>query len=131
MGRSYKEFDMRIARLICIGALAAFAGGAQASKTGAGPAAGSGIIGSTVVPGSDAVLGTPEKDHDGRRLRPGDAGVLILTGEQLTSVRNALTASEGVAMTGSVIRVPTVLADGAAATVILDTQTGQLMVVRN
>ena len=122
---------MRIVTLVFTAALAVFSGSAQAGKTGAGPAAGSGIIGSTVVPGSDTVLGTPEKDHDGRRLRPGDAGALMLTGEQLTTVRNALTASEGVTMTRSVIRVPTVLADGVAATVILDTQTGQLMVVRN
>ena len=109
----------------------AFCGAANAGSIAAGPAAGSAIVGSTVVPATGTMLKTPEHDADGHRLDPGDAGAVMLQGEQLATVRNALTASEGVTMEGAVIRVPTILADGAAATIVLDTQSGQLMVVRN
>lgn len=122
---------MKIAMVVGAAALAAFCGAAQAGKTSAGPAAGNGIVGSTVVPGSSTVLNTPDTAPDGRRLRPGDAGVLMLQGQELINVRNALTATEGVTMDGSVIRVATVLADGGAATIVLDTQSGRLMVLRD
>lgn len=112
-------------------ASAAFSGAAMAGSTTAGPAAGSGVVGSTVVPAAAEVLKVPEKDNNGRGVAPGEAGAVMLVGEQLTSVRQALTGSEGVTMEGSVIRVPTTLGDGAAAMIVLDTGTGQLMVVRN
>ena len=109
----------------------AHAGAATAGNLAAGPAAGPAIVGSTVVPATEAVLKTPKRDRDGSRLPPGDAGAVVLQGEQLTSVRNRLTAAEGVTIEGSVIRVPTTLAGGEAATIVLDTQSGQLLIVRN
>ena len=111
--------------------LATFSGAASAGSGAAGPAAGPAIVGSTVVPATEAVLKTPTRGRDGHRLQPGEAGAVMLHGEQLTSVRNALTAAEGVTIDGSVIRVPTTLAGGVAATIVLDTQSGQLLVVRN
>ena len=109
----------------------ACAGPASAGSFAAGPAAGPGIVGSTVVPATETVLKTPKRDRDGSRVPPGDAGAVTLQGEQLASVRNRLTAAEGVTIEGSVIRVPTTLAGGEAATIVLDTQSGQLLVVRN
>lgn len=103
---------------------------ANAGSTAAGPAAGPAIVGSTVVPATDAVLKVPAKDRDGHRLAPGQAGAVVLVGEELINVRNALTASANVSIEGAVIRVPTMLGDGASATIVLDTQTGQLLVVR-
>lgn len=111
-------------------ALAAATSAAHAGTTAAGPAAGPGIVGSTVVPATGALLKTPEQDAAGNRLAPGDAGAVMLVGEQLINVRNALTAQANVTINGAVIRVPTTLADGATATIVLDTQTGQLLVVR-
>jgi hypothetical protein len=106
-------------------------GAANAGSGAAGPAGGPGIVGSTVVPATEAVLKTPKRGKDGRRLQPGSAGGVMLHGEQLASVRNQLTSAEGVTIEGSVIRVPTTLAGGEAATIVLDTQSGQLLVVRN
>jgi hypothetical protein len=110
---------------------AAYCGVANAGTLAAGPAAGPSIVGSTVVPATETVLKTPKRDKNGRRLQPGDAGAVMLHGEQLTSVRNQLTSAEGVTIEGSVIRVPTTLAGGEAASIVLDTQSGQLLVVRN
>lgn len=117
-------------KYLLIPALLAFSGAASAGSTSAGPAAGAAIVGSTVVPATETILKVPARDRDGKRLAPGDAGAVTLQGEQLTTVRNKLTSAEGMTMEGSVIRVPTALADGAAATITLDTQTGQLLVVR-
>jgi hypothetical protein len=110
---------------------AVYCGTANAGSSAAGPAAGPAIVGSTVVPATEAVLKTPKRGKDGHRLQPGDAGAVTLHGEQLTSVRNQLTSAEGVTIEGSVIRVPTTLAGGEAATIVLDTQSGELLVVRN
>ena len=103
---------------------------AHAGSTSAGPAAGPAIVGSTVVPATGAILKAPEEDREGRRLTPGQAGAVTLVGEQLINVRNALTAQANVTIDGAVIRVPTTLGDGTAASIVLDTQTGQLLVVR-
>jgi hypothetical protein len=121
---------MRPGFLLCSAALVAVCGAANAGDTAAGPAAGAAIVGSTGVPATETVLKVPKAGRDGQRLAPGQAGAVMLQGEQLTNVRNALTASEGVTMDGSVIRVPTQLGDGPA-TIVLDTQSGQLMVLRN
>lgn len=118
---------------ICAATLAAAlcaTGPATAGSTPAGPAAGPAIVGSTVVPATGAVLKVPAKDRDGHRLTPGQAGAVMLVGEALINVRNALTAQANVTIQGAVIRVPTTLGDGTAATIVLDTQTGQLLVVR-
>lgn len=125
---------MRLTHLTRAAALAAAltaAPTAHAGSTPAGPAAGPAIVGSTVVPATGTMLKVPEHDRAGRRLSPGEAGAVLLVGEQLINVRNALTAQENVSISGAVIRVPTTLGDGAAATIVLDTQTGELQVVRN
>jgi hypothetical protein len=121
---------MKQLALACAAALAAFGGAALAGNSPAGPAGGSAVVGSTVLPSPAATLKVPEKDQDGKRLAPGDGAALMLSGEQLQNVRNQLTAAEGVTMEGSVIRVPTQLNDGPA-TITLDTQSGLLMIVRN
>lgn len=110
--------------------LMAFAGAAGAGSTSAGPAAGAAIVGSTVVPATETILKLPKRDRDGSRLAPSSAGAVTLQGEQLTTVRNKLTAAEGMTMDGAVIRVPTTLGDGSTATIVLDTQSGELLVVR-
>lgn len=122
---------MKLIQAISAAALAGACGAASAGATSAGPAAGPAIVGATVVPQAEAVLKAPARDREGRRLAPGQAGGVILVGEQLINVRNALTAKENVSIEGAVIRVPTALADGAAATIVLDTQTGQLLVIRD
>lgn len=128
----FKKGSDPIFGVVCGAVMAmGFCGAAGAGSVAAGPAAGPAIVGSTVVPAAEAVLKTPRRATDGRGLQPGQAGAVVLQGEQLTSVRNQLTAAEGVTMEGSVIRVPTTLAGGEAATIVLDTQSGQLLVVRN
>jgi hypothetical protein len=118
-------------RAAAVVVLMAFSSAATAGSVSAGPAAGAAIVGSTVVPATETILKVPARDRDGKRLAPGEAGAVTLQGEQLTTVRNHLTTAEGMTMDGAVIRVPTKLGDGSAATITLDTQSGVLLVVRH
>ncbi|MGQ0587455.1 MAG: hypothetical protein ACT4PK_09680 [Gammaproteobacteria bacterium] len=103
------------------------AGTAQAGGTGAG--AGS-AIGSVINPGSHATLGAPSKDERQKRVLPGNGGSVSLAGDQLAKVAEQLRAFNGATVLGSTISAPTVLADGTAAVIALDTRTGRLTVTR-
>jgi hypothetical protein len=107
------------------------AGGVEAGDRGAGPAASSGPgVGSIVTPGSHAMYDTPSKDDRGKRILPGNGGSLVLTGDQLAQTAERLRAFEGASVAGSIIKAPTVLADGTPATITLNTLTGRLIIAR-
>lgn len=123
---------MKATKLILPLVLLGLAGAAHAGKTGAGPAGGKAGpgVGSLVNPGSSVTLNTPGQDMDGNALLPGDAGRITLIGAQLTQAASVLTAAQGAVVNGPIIRVPTVLGDGGAAVVVLNTETGELLIVR-
>ena len=113
--------------LLCLAASAASAG-----DSGAGPAGSSGPgVGSIIVPGSHALLGTASKDENSDRITPGNGATLVLEGEQLARTATALRAFGGATERGDVIHAPTVLADGTPAVIALDTRTGRLAVTRH
>lgn len=116
-----------IASLLCL----TLAGAAHAGNKGAGPAgSAASAVGSIVTPGSNAALDTAARDDRRRRVVPGNGGRLVLTGDQLTTTAEMLRAFAGAEVVGSVIRAPTVLADGTPAVIALNTRTGVLTVVR-
>ena len=107
------------------------AGLAHAGSTGAGPAASAAPgVGSIVTPGSHALLNAPTKDENGDRIRPGNGGVVVLAGEQLAQAAEKLRGFAGAVTFGSLIKAPTVLADGSPAVIALNTRTGRLLVTR-
>jgi hypothetical protein len=107
------------------------AAAAHAGSSGAGPAASAGPgIGAIVMPGSHAVLGTPAKDDYTDRIVPGNGAMVKLAGEQLQRAATALRGFNGAMEEGSIIRAPTVLSDGTAAVIALDTRTGRLSITR-
>jgi hypothetical protein len=107
------------------------AGAAQAGSVGAGPAASSGPgVGSIVTPGSNALLNTQARDENGDRVAPGNGAAIVLVGEELAQTTLALKAFPGAIASGSVIKAPTVLADGTPAVIALNTRTGKLLVTR-
>lgn len=110
---------------------ALLAGAAQAGDSAAGPAAGaSSGVGSIITPGSHELLNTKARDVRGKRVRPGDGGSVVLSGEQLVAAIDRLRAFEGAKVAGSMISAPTVLADGTPAVISLNTQSGELLVTR-
>jgi hypothetical protein len=107
------------------------AGSAQAGKTGAGPAGSAAPgVGSIVTPGSHALLDTTVKDENGDLILPGNGGVVVLTGDQLTQTAAKLRGFEGAIVAGNVIKAPTVLADGTPAVIALNTRNGRLTLTR-
>ena len=116
-----------VATLVLLTASAA----AHAGSTGAGPAAsGSPAVGAVVTPGSAAMLGTPAKDDYSDRILPGNGGVVTLDPAQVAAIATALRGFTGAMAEGSIIRAPTLLADGTPAVIALDTRSGRLMVTR-
>jgi len=113
--------------LLCL----TFTAAVQAGDAGAGPAATAGPgVGSIVTPGSHSILDTPAKDERAQRILPGNGGAITLAGEQLTQTAEVLRRFEGATVAGSIIKAPTVLADGTPATIALNTETGRLAVTR-
>ena len=88
------------------------------------------VSGAIVMPGSHSVLGTPAKDDYADRILPGNGGAVTLAGEQLQKTAAALRGFNGATEEGTVIRAPTVLSDGTAAVIALDSRTGRLIIVR-
>lgn len=122
---------MKISKLILPVALVAVAGAAHAGKTGAGPAANASTgVGSVVVPDSSSVLNTLDSDEAGNALVPGNSGIVLLAGDQLAQASATLGAAPDAVLDGAFIRVPTILGDGGAATIVLNTQTGELIILR-
>ncbi len=116
-----------IVSLFCL----SLAGSAHGGNVGAGPAgSAASAVGSIVTPGSHTVLDTPAMDNRRARVLPGDGGSLMLSGEQLTQTAALLRAFAGAELVGSIIRAPTVLADGTGAIIALNTKTGELTVIR-
>ena len=115
------------ATLLCL----TLAGAAYAGNKGAGPAgSAASAVGSIVTPGSNAALDTAAKDDRRRRVTPGNGGHLVLSGDQLNTTAEMLRGFAGAEIVGTVIRAPTVLADGTSAVISLNTRTGVLLVVR-
>lgn len=113
--------------LLCL----TLAGAAQAGSTGAGPAgSAASAVGSIVTPGSHTILDTAVKDDRRQRVLPGNGGRLVLSGDQLTTTAEVLRGFAGAELSGSIVRAPTVLADGTPAIIALNTRTGELTVVR-
>lgn len=107
------------------------AGTAHAGSTGAGPAASAGPgVGSIVTPGSHSLLNTPVKDENGDRVLPGNAGMVVLSGDQIAATAEKLRAFAGAVVAGNVIKAPTVLGDGTPAVIALNTRTGRMLVTR-
>lgn len=112
--------------------LLAFSGAVSAGKGGAGPAAtASPAVGSIITPGSSSILDTPSKDAAGRTAVPGTVGTVQLDATQLAQAAGFMRAAEGVVIEGSRLTLPTTLEDGGAATITLNTDTGELTVRRD
>ena len=121
---------MKISTLLLPIALLGFAGAAHAGKTAAGPAAGATGVGSVVQPGSSSILNTLTRDEAGNALVAGNSGIVVLAGDQLAQATSVLGNAEGAVVTGNIIRVPTTLNDGGGATIVLNTDTGELIILR-
>jgi hypothetical protein len=116
-----------VVALLCL----ALAGTAHAGNAGAGPAgSAASAVGSIVTPGSNTALDTAAKDDHRRRVVAGNGGHIVLTGDQLTTTAEMLRGFAGAELVGSIIRAPTVLADGTPAVIALNTRTGELTVIR-
>jgi hypothetical protein len=121
----------KFAPMVLAASLLLGAGAAHAGSTGAGPAASAGPgVGSIVTPGSHALLNAPTRDENGDRIRPGNGGVVMLAGDQIAATAEKLRGFAGAVVAGSVIKAPTVLADGTPAVIALNTRTGRLLITR-
>jgi hypothetical protein len=104
---------------------------AHAGNTGAGPAASTAPgVGAIVTPGSHTLLNTSRRDENSDLITPGNGGMVVLSGEQLAQTAEKLRGFTDAVVSGSLIRAPTVLADGTPAVIALNTRTGRLTVVR-
>lgn len=104
---------------------ALLAGAAHAGDSAVAPG-----VGATVTPGSHELLDTEARDARGKRVLPGNSGSVVLSGDQLVAAIDRLRAFEGAKVLGALISAPTVLADGTAAVIALNTQSGELRVTR-
>ena len=109
----------------------ALAGTAHAGSTGAGPmGSAASASGSIVTPGSPTILNGPSKDERNERILPGSGGSVRLSSEQVAQTAELLRRFEGATVSGTLIKAPTVLADGTVAVIALNTETGELLVTR-
>ena len=107
------------------------AGSVHAGSEGAGPAASAGPgVGSILTPGSHALLRAPVRDENGDRVLPGNAGTIVLQGDQLAQTAEKLRGFADAIVAGNVIKAPIVMADGTPAVIALNTRTGRLLVTR-
>lgn len=116
-------------KLILVAALATVPGLAIAGKTGAGPVGiGSSTSGAVALSpaASNAMFDTPSEEGQ-FEFDPSTAGAITLQAGQIQSVAAILLGSGGT-QTGTIIKAPTTLAGDAPGTIILDTESGQLIV---
>lgn len=113
--------------LLCL----ALAASARAGDVPAGPAAAAAPgVGSIVTPGAHELLGTPSKDDRRNRILPGDGAALVLAADQLAATAAVLGGFNGATTEGNTVRAPTVLADGTPAIIVLDKESGRLLITR-
>lgn len=114
-------------KLILAAVLASAPAIAIAGKSAAGPA-GSAISGAVALSpaAANAVFETPSEEGD-YTFDPSKAGAITLAPGQVQSIAAILLGTGGT-QNGTVIKAPTTLAGDAPGTIILDTESGQLIV---
>jgi len=113
--------------MLCLAlAAVAHAGNTGAGTTGTAASA----VGSIIIFGSNAQLGTVAKDDRQRRVAPGNGASVVLSGDQLKQTLQLLRGFEGATQEGATVKAPTVLADGTPAVIALNSRTGLLTIVR-
>jgi hypothetical protein len=123
---------MKSAKAIVLASLLASVGVAQAGSVGAGPAvSGSTAVGAIINPAPSATLDTPPRDPAGEVVLPGTTGTVQLDSAQIQPAADFMRSAEGVNIAGNLLELGTVLEDGGAATIILNTETGELTVKRS
>lgn len=116
-------------KIILVAVLVAAPGMALAGKSGAGPIGTGSSAGGAVAlsgPAANAVFDTPSEEGQ-FEFDPSTAGAITLLPAQVQSVAAILLGSGGI-QNGSIIKASTTLAGDAPGTIILDTESGQLIV---